>query len=73
MTLFNGQLKVPASGFLYSGGYGWYNQDSFCGLWSCSTSWGNTENAFRLRGTDDAYDNYDRATGHPVRCVRISQ
>lgn len=73
LTLFNGQLKVPASGFLYSGGYGWYNQDGFCGLWSCSTSWGNTENAFRLRGTDDAYDNYDRATGHPVRCVRISQ
>lgn len=73
LTLFNGQLKVPASGFLYSGGYGWYNQEGFCGLWSCSTSWGNTENAFRLRGTDDAYDNYDRATGHPVRCVKISQ
>lgn len=73
ITLFGGQLKVPASGFLYSGGYGWYNQEGFCGLWSCSTSWGNTENAFRLRGTDDAYDNYDRATGHPVRCVRISQ
>ncbi|MGN1216294.1 MAG: hypothetical protein ACI4TJ_08610 [Candidatus Cryptobacteroides sp.] len=73
LTLFNGQLKVPASGFLYSGGYGWYNQEGFCGLWSCSTSWGNTENAFRLRGTDDAYDNYDRATGHPVRCVRISK
>lgn len=73
ITLFNGQLKVPASGFLYSGGFGWYNQDGFCGLWSCSTSWGNTDNAFRLRGTDDAYDNYDRATGHPVRCVRLSQ
>lgn len=73
ITLFNGQMKVPASGFLYSGGYGWYNQDGFCGLWSCSTSWGNTENAFRLRGTDDAYDNYDRATGHPVRCVRLSK
>lgn len=73
LTLFNGQLKVPASGFLYSGGYGWYNQEGFCGLWSCSTSWGNTDNAFRLRSTDDAYDNYDRATGHPVRCVRISQ
>lgn len=73
ITLFNGQMKIPASGFLYSGGYGWYNQEGFCGLWSCSTSWGNTENAFRLRGTDDAYDNYDRATGHPVRCVRFSK
>ncbi len=73
ITLFNGQMKIPASGFLYSGGYGWYNPEGFCGLWSCSTSWGNTENAFRLRGTDDAYDNYDRATGHPVRCVRFSK
>ncbi len=73
ITLFNGQLKIPASGFLYSGGYGWFNQEGFCGLWSCSTSWGNPENAFRLRGTDDAYDNYDRATGHPVRCIRFSK
>ncbi len=73
ITLFDGQLKVPASGFLYTAGYGWYSPDSFCGLWSCSTSWGNPENAFRLRGTDDAYDNYDRATGHPVRCVRFSK
>lgn len=73
ITLFDGQLKVPACGFIYTGGYGWYSIDGFCGLWSCSTSWGNAENAFRLRGTDDAYDNYDRATGHPVRCVRFSK
>lgn len=73
ITLFGGQMKIPASGFLYSGGYGWYSQDGFSGLWSCSTSWGNLDNAFRLRGTDDAYDNYDRATGHPVRCVKISE
>ncbi len=73
ITLFGGQLKVPACGFIYAGGYGWYGQDSFCGLWTSSTSWGNAENAFRLRGTDDARDNYDRATGHPVRCIRMAQ
>ncbi len=76
ITLFDGQLKVPLSGFIYTGGYGWHGLDGenlFYGLWSCSTSWGNAENAFRLRGIDDAYDNYDRATGHPVRCVRFSK
>ena len=73
ITLFGGQMKVPACGFIYTGGYGWYGQDSFAGLWSCSTSWGNTENAFRLLSTNDAYDNYDRSTGLPVRCVKISK
>ncbi len=71
ITLYGGALKIPAGGFLYSGGFGWYNQDSFTGLWSCSTSWGNTDNAFRLKSVDDAYDNYDRATGSPVRCIRF--
>ena len=73
ITLFGGALTVPAGGFIYTGGYGWYGQGSWTGLWSCSTSWGNTENGFRLNSTNDAYDNYDRATGHPVRCVRFPQ
>lgn len=73
VTLYGGQLKIPAGGFIYTGGYGWYGQGIFAGVWSCSTSWGNVENAFRLLSTNDAYDNYDRATGHPVRCIRLSK
>lgn len=71
ITLYAGALKIPASGFIYAGGYGWWGQDSFAGLWSCSTSWGNPDNGFRLKGIDDARDNYDRATGLPVRCVKM--
>lgn len=70
ITLFAGSLKIPACGFIYANGYGWYGQDSFAGLWTCSTSWGNADNGFRLKSIDDPRDNYDRATGHPVRCIR---
>lgn len=73
ITLFGGKLSLPAGGFIYTGGHGWYGQGSWAGVWSCSTSWGNTENAFRLNSTNDAYDNYDRATGHPVRCIRFNE
>lgn len=75
ITLFGGKILVPAAGFIYNGGYGWYDADGagWAGLWTCSTSWGNTENAFRLRSTDDARDNYDRATGHPVRCQKFAE
>lgn len=73
ITLFGGKLNLPAGGFIYTGGYGWYGQGNWSGVWSCSTSWGNTENAFRLNSTNDAYDNYDRATGHPVRCIRFNE
>ena len=74
ITLFGGKIFVPAAGFIYNGGYGWYDADGqgWAGLWTCSTSWGNVENAFRLRSTDDARDNYDRATGHPVRCMKFN-
>ncbi len=71
ITLFGGALIVPAGGFIYNGGRGWYGQGSWAGLWSCSTSWGNTDNGFRLESTSDPRSNYDRACGHPVRCVRI--
>lgn len=75
VNLFGGKIRVPAAGFIYNGGYGWYDADGagWAGLWTCSTSWGNTENAFRLRSIDDACDNYDRATGHPVRCVKFAE
>ena len=75
ITLFGGKIFVPAAGFIYNGGYGWYDDEGqgWAGLWTCSTSWGNTENAFRLKSTDDACDNYDRATGHPVRCVKFEE
>ncbi len=73
VTLFGGQLIIPASGFIYNVGWGWYLPDSYCSVWTCSTSWGNLENAFRLSGINDARDNYDRATGDPVRCIRTKQ
>ena len=73
ITLFNGLLKIAAGGFIYNGGFGWYDQEHYAGLWSCSTSWGNYENAFRLNGISDAFDHYDRAVGLPVRCVRFSK
>lgn len=73
ITLFAGSMKIPACGFIYNGGHGWYNQESYCGLWTCSTSWENADNAFRLSGISDARDNYDRAVGEPVRCVRINK
>jgi len=71
ITLFGGKMYIPAGGFIYNGGYGWYGQGSWTGLWTCSTAWGNVENGFRLNCTNDARDNYDRATGHPVRCIKI--
>lgn len=71
IVIFNGAITVPAGGFIYNGGWGWYGKGSWTGLWSCSTSWGNTDNAFRLEGTSDPRSNYDRACGHPVRCMRI--
>lgn len=73
VTIFNGQLIVPAGGFIYTVGLGWYGKDSFVGLWTCSTSWGNVENAFRMEGLNDARGNYDRATGHPVRCMKMKK
>lgn len=67
------KVIVPAAGFIYNRGFGWYDADGagWAGLWSDSTAWGNVENAFRLQSTDDARSNYDRATGHPVRCMKI--
>ena len=75
-TLFDGKITVPAAGFIYTGGNGWYDADGngWAGLWTCSTAWGNVENAFRMAGHNfDARDNYDRATGHPVRCYKFSE
>lgn len=73
VSLFSGAITIPASGFIYNGGGGWYGYGSFATLWSCSTSWGNQENAFRLKSADDAYDNYDRATSAPVRCMKLAE
>lgn len=74
LTLFDGKLYVPGSSFIYNGGYGWWDgaDGHWAGLWTCSTSWGNTENAFRLNSNGDARDNYDRAVGLPVRCVKFN-
>lgn len=75
-TLFEGKIFVPAAGFIYTGGYGWYNADGagWGGLWECSTSWGNTENGFRLAGHNfDARDNNARAAAHPVRCMKYAE
>ena len=74
LTLFGGKLYVPGSSFIYNGGYGWWDgaDGHWAGLWTCSTSWGNTENAFRLNSNGDARDNYDRAVGLPVRCVKFN-
>lgn len=73
VSLFDGAITIPAAGFIYMGGGGWYGYDSFASVWSCSTSWGNLENAFRLKSADDAYDNYDRATSAPVRCMKLAE
>lgn len=75
-TIFNGKIFVPAAGFVYIGGYGWYNADGagWGGLWECSTSWGNTENGFRLAGHNfDPRDNNARAAAHPVRCMKYAE
>lgn len=74
-TIFDGKIFVPAAGFVYIGGYGWYDADGagWGGLWTCSTSWGNTENGFRLAGHNfDARDNNARAAAHPVRCMKYN-
>lgn len=75
-TIFNGKIFVPAAGFVYIGGYGWYDADGagWGGLWECSTSWGNTENGFRLAGHNfDPRDNNARAAAHPVRCMKYAE
>ena len=75
-TIFDGKIFVPAAGFVYTGGYGWYDADGagWGGLWTCSTSWGNTENGFRLAGHNfDARDNNGRAAAHPVRCMKFAE
>ncbi|MCF0172483.1 MAG: BACON domain-containing protein [Bacteroidales bacterium] len=73
VKLFGGKIVVPACGFIYMTGYGWWDNDGkgYGTLWTCSTAWGNTENAFRLKMNEDARDNYDRATGAPVRCMKM--
>ena len=73
VKMFDGKISVPAAGFVYNGGFGWYDADGagWTGLWTCSTSWGNTENGFRLKSNEDARDNYDRACAHPVRCLKL--
>ncbi|MCQ2143539.1 MAG: hypothetical protein MJY56_05665, partial [Bacteroidales bacterium] len=68
-TMYGGKIFVPAAGFIYNGGYGWYGQTSSANLWTNSTSWGNVENAFR-RTDSDGRNGYDRACGIPVRCFR---
>ena len=73
VSLFNGAITIPAGGFIFNGGFDWYNRGSYASIWSCSTSWGNPENAFRLHSANDAYDNYDRATAAPVRCMKLAE
>ena len=75
VSMFGGKIVVPGCSFIYNGGYGWWDgaNGHYAGLWTCSTSWGNTENAFRLKTNEDARDNYDRACGLPVRCVKFAE
>lgn len=75
VSMFGGKIVVPGCSFIYNGGYDWWDgaDGHWAGLWSCSTAWGNTENAFRLNSNLDARDNYDRAVGLPVRCMKFSE
>lgn len=75
---YQGSLFVPNSGFIYNCGGGFYGSVAdgsynWAGLWSCSSSWGNVNNGFRLQDTADSRSNYDPATGHPVRCERLNK
>lgn len=79
-TLFGGKIVLPPAGFIYNTGWGWYERGGFPGIWEASTSstaWGgNTEKGCRFRGlvgAVDSTDQYERATGHPVRCVKFAE
>lgn len=79
-TLFGGKIVLPPAGFVYNAGYGWYDFGGFPGIWEGSTpttGWGgNTEMACRFRGlvgAVDPTDHYERATGHPIRCVKFAE
>ena len=74
LTLFDGKLTFVNSTFVYNGGYGWWEDSNMpaC-MWSCSTAWGNTSNAFRMSAVEgDPSGNYDPACAHAVRCVKFN-
>ena len=74
-TLFDGKLTFVNSTFVYNGGYGWWEDSNKAAcMWSCSTAWGNTSNAFRLSAVEgDPSGNYDPACAHAVRCVKFGE
>ena len=70
LTVCGGKVFLPYASFIYNGGWGWWDGGAtYATVWTCSTSWGNLDNGFRLQ-PDDFYGNYDRACGEPVRCVK---
>ncbi len=74
VTLFGGKITVPAAGFIYTGGYGWYDADGagWGGLWACSSSWDATKHGFRLSSKPgDPNSHNGTAAAHPVRCMKI--
>lgn len=70
LTVCGGNVFIPYASFIYNGGWGWWDGGAtYATVWTCSTSWGNLDNGFRLQ-PDDFYGNYDRACGQPVRCQK---
>jgi len=70
-TFYDGKIYFPFNAFIYNGGYGWWGDApaNYFSVWTCSTAWGNTEQAFRSQPSDPR-GYYDRACGCPVRCIK---